>query len=254
MKARKSGWIPKWQAEMCLNTGIVFFFTFQAENWDNIFGNLLNWRLFPSLSQDANAGSNFHCWSQCEFFSIPLAIRNSDTRKKKCHQNSAGSNLPSLDFNLTTIRRKNPNMIFAADRKERECWELLRCLIALKPFPQKLKWWNSAWNVLDAFTHREMRWVNLLQLGDPQTFMFVHLNTKTRFFFVVHVWIHPECFWFSHPVQGKENQRGSSSFPQPSLSCPVMLMLHEVFPQAIAAQNLFGALGLLFSGYIKSFL
>lgn len=88
----------------------------------------------------------------------------------------------------------------------------------------------------------------------PQTFMFVHLNTKTRFFFVAHVWIYPECFRFSHPVQGKENQRGSSSFPQPSLSCPVMLMLHEVFSKAIAAQNLFGALGLLFSGYIKSFL
>lgn len=160
------------------------FLIFQAENWDNVSGKLLNWQLFPSLSQDANAGSNFHCWSQCEFFFIPLTIRNSDMRKKKSHQNSAGFNFPSLNFNLTTtVHSKNANMIFAADRKERACWELSCCLIALKSLLQKLKWWNSAWNVLGAFTGREMRRVNF-QLGAASLDLYAYaLKYKDRIFF-----------------------------------------------------------------------
>lgn len=99
-------------------------------------------------------------------FSQHLWPSEIQVQEKKCHQNTAGSNFPSLNFNLTTtVHRKNANMIFAADRKERGCWEPSCCLITLKPFLQKLKWWNFAWNVLGAFTGREMRQVNHLQLG-----------------------------------------------------------------------------------------
>lgn len=139
---------------------------FQAENWGNGFSELLDWQLFPSLSQNTSAGSNFHCWSQWEFFSIPLTIRNSNTRKKIIHQNSAGSNFPSLIFNLTTtVHRRKYKYDFCCRQEGERVLRALVLLIALKPFLQKLKWWNSAWNMLGAFTGREMRWVNLLQLG-----------------------------------------------------------------------------------------
>lgn len=88
--------------------------------------------------------------------------------------------------------------------------------------------------------------------------MFIHLNTKVRFFFLAHLCIHPVHFLFSNPLHHrKKNQRGFSSFPYPSLFCLVMLMSDNAswfFSQAIAAENCFGALGLLFTGYIKNFL
>lgn len=165
MKAWKSGWIPKWQAEIPWTWELFFFslsrlktgMTFLVICWTGSYSHP-----FPRMPMQ---GPIFIAEVSVSFSQYLWPSEIQIQEKKKCHQNSAGSNLPSLDFNLTTIHRKNPNMIFAADRKERECWELSRCLIALKPFPQKLKWWNSAWNVLGAFTHREMRWVNLLQLG-----------------------------------------------------------------------------------------
>lgn len=148
---------------------------------------------------------------------------------------------------------------FFPQTEMRGCWELSCCLIILKPFLQKVNWWDSAWNVLDAFAGKEVRWVNLRQLGitSAQTFMFIHLNTRARFF-LARLWIQPVYFLFSDPLHhGKKNQRGFSAFPYPSLFCLVMLMSDNAswfFSQASAAENCFGGLGLFFTGYIKSFL
>lgn len=102
---------------------------------------------------------------------------------------------------------------------------VLRALILFdhfKAFPAEtemvkfcLKWAGCIYSQRDETNRFSLAWSSF-----PQTFMFIYLNSNTGLFIfcVAYLWIHPECFWFNHPVQGKKNQRDSSSFPQPAFS------------------------------------